>query len=348
MDLARAKCPANGISLFCLGKPSYEIPWTRLESADRLGCAPQIQERDPSSGTALPEPVRHERALARLREHFNDPLVTKAGRKMLLSPFAAELAPALHELLQTTETLVSARGTFDPATTERCFSLIGSDYTATFFLPILLQHLAARAPLVSVSIEEHNQNTFDQFDRGEIEMLIVPDQFAYERHPKLPLYQDKYVCVVWTGNRSVGRQLTLDTYMNLPHVVRYLRPHHQKTLDTCHLEAMGIERRAAVVSPAFTLVPLFVVGTDRIATIQERVARLYARSMPLRILKPPIPFPSMQWVLQWHQHQSSDPGLRWFREAVLSTAQRHLRDGTSLSRMPQLSPQMPLSVDARC
>jgi LysR family nod box-dependent transcriptional activator len=90
-----------------------------------------------------------------------------------------------------------------------------------------------------------------------------------------------------------------------------------------------------------------VVGTDRLATIQERVAKLYARSMPLRILKPPIPFPSMQWVLQWHEHQSSDPSLRWFREAVLSTAQRHLRDSTLPSRMPQLCPQMPFSVDTR-
>ena len=285
-------------------------------------------------------------ALARLREHFNDPLISKAGRKMLLSPFAAEIAPALHELLQRTETLVATRGTFDPATADRCFSLIGSDYTATFFLPILLQQLAAQAPHVSVSIEEHNQSTFDQFNRGEIEMLIVPEQFAFERHPKQPLYQDKYVCVVWTGNRSVGRQLTLENYKNLPHVVRYARPHQQKTLDTFHLETMGIERRATVVCPAFTLVPLFVVGTDRIATIQERIAKLYARTMPLRILKPPVPFPSMHWVLQWHQHQTTDPGLRWFREAVLSAA-LHMRDRTLPSQISDLSPRVPVAADAR-
>jgi hypothetical protein len=53
------------------------------------------------------------------------------------------------------------------------------------------------------------------------------------------------------------------------------------------------------------------------------------------------------WVPQWHQHQSSDPGLRWFREAVLSTAQRHLRDSMLPSRMPQLSPQIPFSVGTR-
>jgi DNA-binding transcriptional LysR family regulator len=46
-------------------------------------------------------------ALARLREHLNDQLLVSVGRKMVLTPFAEELAPQVREIL-----ILTCRGTF--------------------------------------------------------------------------------------------------------------------------------------------------------------------------------------------------------------------------------------------
>jgi LysR family transcriptional regulator, nod-box dependent transcriptional activator len=69
--------------------------------------------------------------------------------------------------------------------------------------------------------------------------------------------------------------------------------------------------------PAFTLVPRLVVGTQRIATVHARLAELYARTLPIRVLAPPIAFPALTEVVEWHYHEEDDPCLVWFRQMIV-------------------------------
>src|SRR5579871_1564223 len=74
-------------------------------------------------------------ALGRLREFFNDDLLTPVGRKMVRTAMGESLAEPVREiLLQIKETIASIPA-FDPATSKRRFSLMMSDYVATVLLP---------------------------------------------------------------------------------------------------------------------------------------------------------------------------------------------------------------------
>jgi hypothetical protein len=64
------------------------------------------------------------------------------------------------------------------------------------------------------------------------------------------------------------------------------------------------------------LVPRLVVGTQRIATVHARLAELFARTLPLRVLAPPIAFPALTEVVEWHYHEEDDPCLVWFRQMI--------------------------------
>ena len=70
--------------------------------------------------------------------------------------------------------------------------------------------------------------------------------------------------------------------------------------------------------------PLLIVGTQRIATMHTRHARVYEKLLPLRLLAPPPSFPTMREMMQWHRHLDTDPGLRWLTDLLqrLATAQR--------------------------
>jgi DNA-binding transcriptional LysR family regulator len=106
----------------------------------------------------------------------------------------------------------------------------------------------------------------------------------------------------------------------LKHVVVSFGEHQdQPGFEQRFLEDQKIARNIAVSAPTFALVPQLVMGTSRIATIHRRLAAYFARHLPVRVLAPPIEFPPLKEVMQWHAYRESDPGLRWLR-AVFKTA----------------------------
>jgi LysR family transcriptional regulator, nod-box dependent transcriptional activator len=259
-------------------------------------------------------------ALARLREHFNDELVVQIGRRMEPTPLARALAEPLHDILLKTKSLVTATPSFDPRTSNRRISLIASDYSTEVLMMDLLTEIAREAPNIKITLEEHTAETFERFNRGEINLRIIPEPFRFEGHPHQHLFDERYVCVAWTENNEIGDMLTLDQYQSLPHVVRFSRGALQTTFEQQVLEQVGFSRNVSVSVPLFTLVPRLVVGTKRIATVHARLAELYARTLPIKILAPPVAFPTLTEVLEWHYHEEDDPCLRWFRKTVVRRA----------------------------
>ena len=188
----------------------------------------------------------------------------------------------------------------------------------------LVTDLARKAPGIKIALEEHTTETFEKFNRGEINLRIIPKCFAY---PNERLFDEKYVCVAWKGNRQIGELLTLEQYQSLQHVVRYSRGALQTTFDQQFLDQAGFSRKVSVTVPAFSLVPRLVVGTQRIATVHARLAELFARTLPIRVLAPPVAFPMLTEVLEWHY------SLAWVRKFIVNqaalafgTSARPLRD----------------------
>ena len=72
-------------------------------------------------------------------------------------------------------------------------------------------------------------------------------------------------------------------------------------------------RRIEVTTYSFAAAPYLVVGTDRIATVHARLARLAQKSLPLTVLPTPMPLPPMKQSMQWHKYRTQDPGLVWLR-----------------------------------
>ena len=128
-------------------------------------------------------------ALARLREHFDDELVVPIGRRMEPTPLARTLAEPLHEILLKTKSLVTATPTFDP---HRRISIIASDYSTEIFMLDLVTDVAREAPGIKIALEEPTTETFEKFNRGEINLRIIPKCFAFDGHPNERLFDEKF------------------------------------------------------------------------------------------------------------------------------------------------------------
>jgi LysR family transcriptional regulator, nod-box dependent transcriptional activator len=259
--------------------------------------------------------------LARLRAHFKDDLIVQVGRRMVLTPLGERLAQPLHELLAQTEGLINSAPRFDPAVSDRTFVVIVSDYAAQVLMVPVLQRITREAPNVKVTIDRLSEDHVESFPRGEHELLLIAEKAAVDCCEREHIFDDEYVCVVWSGNRDVGRTITTEQYLSMPHVVAQFPYGRLSTYDEQHLQYLGFRRNVAVTTPTFTLVPLFVIGTDRIATVQSRLALQCAQYMPLKIVPSPIQFPVLREVLLWQPHLNSDPALHWFRDLLKRTAE---------------------------
>jgi LysR family nod box-dependent transcriptional activator len=265
-------------------------------------------------------------ALARLREHFADELLIQVGRKMMTTPLADSLADPVREILLKIDAAIKTRPEFDPSTSHRRFSIMMSDYVSTLLMPEVLRRAEALAPRVTFEVLSNDVgNPFEILDRADIDFLIMPDQFLQKEHPSQPLFDDSYSCLVWADNPLVGDTLTQQQYLELGHVFIQFRV-RVPVIDEWFLIKLGLTRRGEVLVNNFNSLPHLVVGTRRIATLQRRLAELYARYLPLRVLEPPFELPSLTEALQWHKDFGDDPGRMWLRGIMASVAANMAKD----------------------
>jgi DNA-binding transcriptional LysR family regulator len=86
------------------------------------------------------------------------------------------------------------------------------------------------------------------------------------------------------------------------------------------LAVLGIEPRIEVTVESFLAMPSFVSGTDRVALIQERLARQIAPETPVRTLECPFEIAPITEALWFHPTQLHDAGHTWMRRVLQRAA----------------------------
>lgn len=268
-------------------------------------------------------------ALTRLREHFQDELVVRAGRSMVLTPFGASLLPRVTELLAGIQSVVRSRPGFDPATTDRIFTVVASEYLLSVFMPHVTTRILERAPGVLVNIQLRALDHEQRMASGQVDVTLTVGGLTLVNHPTASLFSDEYVCVAWKGNTEVGKELTMESFLACRHAVRAMSRDTSHTLEEGWLDRQGYQRKVALRVPSFEALPRVVLGTNLIAPMQRRLAELAARQYPIRILEHPARPPSLEAVLQWPSFREEDAGNKWLRGLIIETAREIFGEGAA-------------------
>lgn len=151
-------------------------------------------------------------------------------------------------------------------------------------------------------------------DAGRIDYVICPAHMSSAEHPSARLFEDSYAVVAWSGNRILqeSHTLSLAQHQSLGHVA-FQAAIGRPCFEQWYLTEHGDSRRIEMLVSAFNLMPSLVVGTDRIATVQRRLARQAARTLPLTLMQLPMRVPPLVEVLQWSRHHQGDPVHSWLR-----------------------------------
>jgi LysR family transcriptional regulator, nod-box dependent transcriptional activator len=262
-------------------------------------------------------------ALHRLREYFDDQLLVPLGRKMVMTPLAESLAVPVSDILMQVQNVIDHNPAFDPAQSERSLKIMCSDYIASTFLPKVLQRMRVEAPNISVDIVAQEAFLDGPLVRGEVDFLILPEQFASPDHPSERLFSEHYVCIAWSQNQALGDALSFEDYITAHHVVAKFGEDRTATIDSWVADSFDRKRIVDVSVMNFLAIPFHIVGTDRLATVHARSAEIYARALPVRIFPLPFAMPPIPVALQWHRYKQGNPAIVWLRSLMLEIGKEH-------------------------
>jgi len=80
------------------------------------------------------------------------------------------------------------------------------------------------------------------------------------------------------------------------------------------------QRQIEVTAPSFSIVPWLLPGTNLLAVMHERLARVFAPLLPLEIRPVPLEVPPMREMIQYHAGRSTDAGMLWLKSRMLTEA----------------------------
>ncbi|MDM0107594.1 LysR family transcriptional regulator [Variovorax sp. J22R24] len=258
--------------------------------------------------------------LSRLREYFEDPLLVPVGRSMQLTPRAESLIEPVRNIILQVDATLGVKPEFEPTTARRHFRLIASDYVTQVLLAEVLRRIAQTAPHLSFDVRPTYSGMAQDLDQGRVDFLITPAHLTLAEHPQSVLFEDTYHVIACQQNLELQERITLEQYRSLGHVVYQADQGTNPWFEQWYANQHGNTRRVEVVAHGFLLMPRFVVGTRRIATIQTRLAKQFVQAMPLRLLDPPLETPRLTEVLQWHRYRDDDPGVGWVRDQITELA----------------------------
>lgn len=253
-------------------------------------------------------------ALSRLRQAMNDELLVPHGRRMIATPHALALAPMVSEAVRNLRVLISGATAFDPATSDRRFEIGASDYISTVLLSPLLPKLKREAPGVEFSIQLPTRETSAVLEDGGLDFQITPEQFLSPNHPSELLFEERHVVVGWRENPVFKGEITQAAFHSCGHVA--VRITGVATFADKYFMSVDDQRRIEVTAPSFSIVPWILPGTNLLALMHERLARVFAPLLPLEIRPAPIEVPLMREMIQYHAARSTDAGMLWLKNRM--------------------------------
>lgn len=255
-------------------------------------------------------------SLGRLRRLFDDPLLVRDGRGMRLTPLAESLEGPVRQLMADTNAVLSVRHRFDPATDERAFTIVASDYVVMVLLRPLLRRLTAEAPRVRIHLRPVGADHADLLRTGQVDLVIVPWEvlpghvvFPHER-----LFTDHFVCVAGAGHPTVGDRMTLAQFQREPYLAYHASPLYP--IAEQQLDAAGISRNVEVTTQTFVLAPFLLDGTRLITLLHRRLFDTVQAQARLRTVEVDLPLHPITEVMLWPREPRADPGRAWLRDQL--------------------------------
>lgn len=255
-------------------------------------------------------------ALKRLRVMFEDPLFVRQGHLMVSTPLARSIIEPVRHSLRGFEVTLNKLNRFDPASTEKEFTLALRDVLESTVLPPLMVALEREAPHARVAAVQVDRRELEgELQAGTLDCAIdvllplAPDI----RHTRI--LADRTLVVARRGHPRLQGGITLEQYLAEEHILASSR-RKGPGIEDFELSRLGMQRKIRLRCQHYFAACRVVSQTDLLLTMPERYARVANQQFDNQLLPLPLEMPVWDVYLYWHANVEDDPANRWLRERL--------------------------------
>jgi DNA-binding transcriptional LysR family regulator len=254
-------------------------------------------------------------SLAKLREHFRDPLFVRTSAGMEPTPHATELINILKKAEDLLQLALGHHVVFDPLASDRLFHISSRDIGQLRLLPSLMKRLKEVGPSIRIDVRNISEATPKLLESGEVDLavgFITPMGAGFCQQT---LFKERYSCVARAGHPRIKNALTLGQFQEEVHLV-------VTTTGTGHaiveraIATKGIRRKIGLRVPSFLGADAIIANTDMIMILPEQMGLIMTATGNIRLYQLPFSAPTYRVMQHWHERYSRDPGNKWLRGLV--------------------------------
>ncbi|MBB4145660.1 LysR family transcriptional regulator [Rhizobium rhizoryzae] len=259
-------------------------------------------------------------ALKRLREHFSDPLFLRVGHRMQPTDMAQRLYEPLNRALKIIAETVLNSEEFDPATSDRSFTIAMSDISEFYCLPKLLVYLQHNAPSIRIkSVQLDAQSAATSLRTGQIDLVL-----GYMPHLAEPdfiskfVLEDWFICLIASSHLFKSAELTQNDFSNLTFVEVATHATGYRMVDT-YLTQQEVRRDVALRLEHYINVPQVIQNSQYAAIFPNSASQKVNANGDFRLLSIPFAIPRIDVKIHIHATFKQDSGIRWMQDAVVAS-----------------------------
>ncbi|REE05082.1 LysR family transcriptional regulator [Citricoccus muralis] len=265
-------------------------------------------------------------ALTRMRRQWDDPLFHRVGRTMEPTAAAHAIYPSFRDALMTIDRALDAVHSFDPATSDRRFTVAMSELGEIGYFPALFATVRSSAPNIGIDVVSLDLEQLPEWlARGTVDLAVtsLPIAGSFEhrvlKSERYAVLMGQHHPLAFKGTDNTDRAapaLALDDYLGADHAV-VAGDSGRPALDAA-LRRLGAPIHPAVSVRHFaSLPPLLSAPNHLIATVPASIARGWAETWPVVLRDLPFELPGVEISLLKRTTSQHTAALDWFHGTVL-------------------------------
>jgi len=262
------------------------------------------------------------RTLSRLREVTGDPILVRAGRNMVLTPWAeASRDRARNAVHEARAVLQPSLETLKVENLARLFTIRANDGFVVAFGPALIAAVAEAAPDVCIRFAPKPEKTSRYLREGLVDLEIGVQSNMGPEIRLQRLFQDRFVGAVRKAHPLASLpQIGVEDYTAWGHVVTAPDGSLHGFVDDALAES-GMKRKVASVVPGFPTALSVALASDLIAMVPALYLINQQMTEQLHVFELPFKTRTITVSQMWHPRMEKDPGHRWLREKIKAVCQ---------------------------
>jgi DNA-binding transcriptional LysR family regulator len=261
-------------------------------------------------------------ALNRLRQTLDDQLFVRTHNSMEPTLLAQSIAEPIQQGLKSITSSIMRSMAFDPAVSERTFTILATDVGEGTYIAALMQVLEQYAPNIDIKVLEAPLKEYEyllEFGYADFAIGKVEISGKFEREHIGSCVYSAILCSKYAKRIGVteGSVIPYDLYLSLRHihVLPRVTEANQHPLEV----ALGPDanlRRVVLTLPHTSVLSEIIPNTTLVGTVPSPAVKPLLLRADLVQAQLPFPTEILNVLLIWHRRQQLDKGHKWLRDQI--------------------------------